>query len=157
MWPSILRCDWCFTSKGTIWSTVPDFIFSQRLEFIHIEIAKSRKGPDLLAALQRAVKFFADRGAPPLIIRMDNECAQYTKSWLATTPTQLELTPVAQHRTNKAERAIGTWKDHFIATLATWQAHGKLGYYIGRALSHYRCHTVYMEELRATRISDGSQ
>ena len=196
--------------------------FHEDANFIHIEVSKSRKGPDLLAALQRAVKFFADRGAPPLIIRMDNECAQDTKSWLETTPTRLELTPVAQHRTNKAERAIGTWKDHFIATLATldpncplslwedfveqaeltlnlmrmspihsslsawealcgkfdilatpiaplgmkvmvhdtpdkrgtWQVHGKLGYYMGRALSHYRCHTVYMEESRATRISD---
>ena len=196
--------------------------FHEDSNFIHIEVSKSRKGPDLLASLQRAIKFFTARGVPPLIIRMDNECAKDTKSWLATTPTQLELTPVSQHRTNKAERAIGTWKDHFIATLATvdpkcplslwedfveqaeltlnlmrmspihpslsawealcgkfdilatpiaplgmkvlvhdtpdkrgtWQVHGKLGYYIGRALFHYRCHTVYMEESRATRVSD---
>ena len=72
-----------------------------------------------LAPLQRAVKFFSDYGAPPTLIRMDNECAEVTKSWLATTPIKLELTPVATHRTNKAKRAIGTWKDHFIATLAT--------------------------------------
>jgi len=189
---------------------------------IHVETTKSRSGPDLLAALQRAVKFFTDRGAPPLLVRMDNECADLTKTWLATTPIKLELTPIAQHRTNKAERAISTWKDHFIATLATtdpncplslwedfveqaeltlncmrvspvhpllsawealcghfdilatpiaplgmkvlvhdtpekrgsWQVHGKLGYYIGRALLHYRCHTVYMVDSRATRISD---
>ena len=208
--------------KGRSGGVYQIVFFHEDANFIHIEISKSRKGPDLLAALHCAVKCFADRGAPPLIIRMDNECAQDTKSWLATTPTQLELTPVAQHRTNKAERAIGTWKDHFISTLATvdpncplvlwedfveqaeltlnlmrmspihaslsawealcgkfdilatpiaplgmkvlvhdtpdkrgtWQVHGKLGYYIGRALSHYRCHTVYMEESRATRISD---
>ena len=189
---------------------------------IHIETTKSRSGPDLLAALQRAVKFFSDRGAPPLLIRMDNECAEVTKTWLVTTPIMLELTPVAQHRTNKAERAISTWKDHFIATLATtdptcplslwedfveqaeltlncmrmspvhpslsawealcgpfdilatpiaplgmkvlvhdtpdkrgsWQVHGKLGFYIGRALLHYRCHSVYMVDTHATRISD---
>ena len=146
---------------------------------------------------------------------MDNECAEVTKSWLATTSIKLELTPVATHRTNKAERAIGTWKDHFIATLATvdpncplslwedfveqaeltlnlmrispihpsffvcmgstlwkvrcssytnrplgmkalvhdtpenrgtWQVHGKLGLYIGRALLHYRCHKVFMAD-----------
>ena len=86
---------------------------------IHIETTRSRSGPDLLAALQRAVKFFSDRGAAPLLVRMDNECADGTKMWLATTSIKLELTPVAQHRTNKAERAISTWKDHFIATLAT--------------------------------------
>ena len=189
---------------------------------IHVETTRSRSGPDLLAALQRAVKFFTDRGVPPLLIRMDNECADVTKSWLETTPIKLELTPVAQHRTNKAERAISTWKDHFLATLATtdpdcplslwedfveqaeltlncmrvspvhpslsawealcgqfdilatpiaplgmkvlvhdtpekrgsWQVHGKLGYYVGRALLHYRCHTVYMVDSHATRISD---
>ena len=59
---------------------------------IHVEMSKSRTGNDLLAALQRAVKFFSDHGAPPILIRMDNECAEVTKSWLATTPIKLELT-----------------------------------------------------------------
>jgi hypothetical protein len=86
---------------------------------IHIETSKSRSGTDLLAALQRAVKFFSDNGAAPLLVRMDNECATATKEWLKKAPIKLELTPVAQHRTNKAERAISTWKDHFIAVLAT--------------------------------------
>ena len=189
---------------------------------IHIETTKSRSGTDLLAALQRAVKFFSDNGAAPLLVRMDNECAAATKEWLAKAPIKLELTPVAHHRTNKAERAISTWKDHFIAVLATtdpnspvslwedyveqseltlncmrsspvhpslsawealcgkfdvlatpiaplgmkvlvhdtpenrgtWQVHGKVGYYVGRALLHYRCHTVYMVDSRSTRISD---
>ena len=40
---------------------------------IHVETSKSRTGNDLLAALQRAVKFFSDYGAPPILIRMDNE------------------------------------------------------------------------------------
>ncbi len=191
---------------------------------IHVETTKSRSGQDLLAALQRAIKFFSDRGAAPLLVRMDNECATVTKEWLSqkSTPISLELTPVSQHRTNKAERAISTWKDHFIAVLATtdpnspvslwedyieqseltlncmrsspahpllsawealcgrfdilatpiatlgtkvvvhdtpekrgtWEMHGKVGYYIGRALLHYRCHNVYMIDSRATRISD---
>jgi len=189
---------------------------------IHIETTKSRSGPDLLAALQRAVTFFSERGAAPVLIRMDNECAAVTKAWLKSTAIELELTPVDHHRTNKAERAISTWKDHFIAVLATtdpnsplslwedyveqaeltlncmrtspaspvlsawealcglfdimatpiaplgmqvmvhdtpekrgtWEAHGKVGYYIGRALQHYRCHSVYMVESRAIRISD---
>ncbi len=63
--------------------------FHEDANFIHIEVSKSRKGPDLLAALQRAVKFFADPGAPSLIIRMDNECARDTRSWLATIHTGL--------------------------------------------------------------------
>ena len=36
----------------------------------------------------------------------------------------------------------------------SWHAHGSLGFYTGRALKHYRCHTVWMKESRSTRISD---
>ena len=190
---------------------------------IHVETSNSRSGPDLLKALQAAIKFFEDRGASTKLIRMDNECSKLTKKWIEDSKTMtLELTPVAKHRTNKAERAIRTWKEHFIATLATtdptcplflwedfidqaeltlncmrssrvhpllsawealcgkfdvmatpiaplgmkvlvhdtpekrgtWQVHGSAGFYIGRALHHYRCHTIWMIESRATRISD---
>ncbi len=36
----------------------------------------------------------------------------------------------------------------------TWQEHGSAGFYIGRALHHYRCHAIWMIESRATHISD---
>ena len=181
--------------------------YSEDADFIHVETTKSRSAQDLLAAAQRAYKFFADRGAAPKIIRMDNECSQLMKDWIGRLVMILELTPVAQHRTNKAERAIRVWKNHFIATLAgidpecplslweefigqaeltlnlmrasptnpsisaweqlcgkfdinatpiaplgtkvmvhdtpekrcSWQAHGQIGFYVGRALNHYRC------------------
>ena len=132
----------------------------------------------------------------------------------------LELTPVAQHRTNKGKMRV--WKTHLIATLAgidperplslrqefigqaeltlnliraspinplisawkqlcckfdinatpiallgtkvmvhdtpekrgSWQAHGQIGFYVGRTLNHYRCYTVWMPVTRALRISD---
>ena len=190
---------------------------------IHVETTKSRSGPDLLAALQRAIKFFKDQGASPLkIVRMDNEISAKMETWLDDSVIELELTPVAQHRTNRAERAIRTWKGHFIAIIAgidpecplslwedfiaqaeltlnlmrtspanpmmsawemlcgrfdinstpiaplgmkvlvhdtpekrgSWHGHGSLGFYTGRALKHYRCHTVWMKESRATRISN---
>ncbi len=196
--------------------------YNEDANYIHIETTASRGGSDLLAALQRAVKFFRERGMSVQLIRMDNECAKITKDWIDDETMTLELTPVASHRTNKAERAIRTWKDHFIATLATtdpecplflwddfkeqseltlnsmrtsrvhpllsawealcgkfdimatpiaplgmkvmvhdtpenrgtWQVHGSVGFYIGRALLHYRCHSVWMKESRATRISN---
>ena len=40
------------------------------------------------------------------------------ETWLDDSVIKLELTPVAQHRTNRAERAIRTWKGHFIAIMA---------------------------------------
>ena len=196
--------------------------YSEDCDFIHVETSKSRSAQDLLAAAQRAYKFFADRGAAPTIIRMDNECSQLMKDWIGRLTMTLELTPVAQHRTNKAEREIRVWKNHFIATLAgidpecplslweeligqaeltlnlmrasptnpsisawehlcghfdinatpiaplgtkvmvhdtpekrgSWQAHGQVGFYVGRALNHYRCYTVWMPSTRALRTSD---
>ena len=44
--------------------------------------------------------------------------SDWTINYLSKNKFQLELTPVGQHRRNKAERAIRTYKNHFIATLA---------------------------------------
>ena len=37
---------------------------------------------------------------------------------------------------------------------ASWEYHGKEGWYIGPALNHYRCITVYMSKTHSTRITD---
>ena len=92
--------------------------YSKDADFIHIETTKSRSVQDLLTAPQRAYKFFADRGVENKVIRIDNECSQLMKDWIDRLDIKLELTPVAQHRTNNTERAIRVWKLHFIATLA---------------------------------------
>jgi hypothetical protein len=34
----------------------------------------------------------------------------------------------------------------------TWAPHGQDGWYIGPALEHYRCYTVYITKTRSTRI-----
>ena len=34
----------------------------------------------------------------------------------------------------------------------TWEPHTKSGYYLGPAWEHYRCHNVWVEEKRATRV-----
>ncbi len=196
--------------------------YNEDTNYIHVETTTSRGGTHLLSALQRAIIFFTKRGVNIKLIRMDNECAQLTKDWVADRHMSLELTPVAVHRTNKAERAIQTWKDHFISTLATtdpdcplflwedfidqteltlnimraskthpllsawealcgkfdvmatpiaplgmkvlvhntpenrgsWEVHGSPGFYIGRALYHYRCHNVWMKDTRAIRVSN---
>jgi hypothetical protein len=133
-----------------------------------------------------------------------------------------QLVPPNMHRRNAAERAIRTFKNHFIATLCgtdpdfplllwdqllpqalltlnllqasrinpqlsaqaqvhgaydynrtplgppgtrvlvhqkpdmreTWAPHAVLGYYIGPALNHYPCHTVYVPETKSEQITD---
>ena len=36
----------------------------------------------------------------------------------------------------------------------SWDQHGKLGWYLGPALEHYRCYRVYCNETRGDRFSD---
>jgi hypothetical protein len=36
----------------------------------------------------------------------------------------------------------------------TWDPHGQYGWYIGPALEHYRCFTVYIKKTRSNRIAE---
>eukprot|EP00957_Ditylum_brightwellii_P153134 11656051-Ditylum_brightwellii.AAC.2 len=48
---------------------------------------------------------------------MDNEASAALQRAITTKKIQLQLAPPHVHRTNTAERAIQTFKDHFIAGL----------------------------------------
>ena len=50
---------------------------------------------------------------------MDNECSADLRSAIQDAELHLELVPPHVHRRNAAERAIQTFKDHFLAGLAT--------------------------------------
>ena len=50
---------------------------------------------------------------------MDNQATKYIKKFLTPNECRLQLVEPHNHRVNAAERAIQTWKDAFIAALAT--------------------------------------
>jgi hypothetical protein len=50
---------------------------------------------------------------------MDNETSQDVNAFIASQHTDLQYTPQDMHRTNLAERAIRTWKNHFTVGLAS--------------------------------------
>jgi len=50
---------------------------------------------------------------------MDNEISEVVKQFLLRNNITLELTPAHVHQQNAAERAIRTWKNHFLAGLAS--------------------------------------
>ena len=49
---------------------------------------------------------------------MDNETSELVKQIVRTGSLTLELTPASQHRRNTAERAIRSFKNHFIASMS---------------------------------------
>jgi hypothetical protein len=55
----------------------------------------------------------------PALNVMDNECSKVVKKHIQSNKMDIQLVPPHNHRINAAERAITTFKEHFVATLAT--------------------------------------
>ena len=64
-------------------------------------------------------KIFQKAGVQPTTYIMDNECSGDLKKALEDAELKWQLVPPHQHRANKAERAIQTFKAHFKSILAT--------------------------------------
>lgn len=96
---------------------------------------------------------------------------------------ELMLVPPCMHRVNAAEKAIDIFKSHFITGLDTvdlnfplylwcrllplatttlnllrpcafyWDTKGQMGWHIGMAPLHYRCHKIHAPKTRSERIA----
>ena len=62
------------------------------------------------------------KGYKPKVNVMDNQATKFIKKFLTEKECKLQLVEPHNHRVNAAERAIQTFKDAFIATLATTDA-----------------------------------
>ena len=88
--------------------------------YIHVEPYAFKAASSHTAAFDRGFKFFTTRGRTPRIQRLDNECsAQLLHHMQQVCGQRVELVAPEDHGPNKVKRAIQTWKDHFIAGLAT--------------------------------------
>jgi hypothetical protein len=85
--------------------------------FIHAEPMVDRKGPSIIAAYKQAVSLFESRGFKPLLQQLDNEASSALQSLMDDNGIAFKLAPPHCHRRNAAERAIHTFKNHFIAGL----------------------------------------
>jgi hypothetical protein len=86
---------------------------------ILVEGISSKGKTELVRAYQKLLNRLITGGARPKIQRMDNEVSNIFKQFLQQQHITLELTPAHIHRRNAAERAIRTWKNHFLAGLAS--------------------------------------
>jgi hypothetical protein len=87
--------------------------------YIHVEPMKSKSGAEILAAYQRAHALLTSRGLRPLLQRLDNEASTALQQFMADNAIDFQLAPPHVHRRNAAERAIRTFKNHFIAGLCS--------------------------------------
>jgi len=90
--------------------------------YIHVEPMTSRTSSSYIAAYGRTFKHWSQHGSSiPSIVRLDNETSHELEKFLLEDMkvTSFQYFPTGNHRANRAERCIRTWKNHFIATLAT--------------------------------------
>ena len=79
---------------------------------------KSRHRSQLLKAYDDVYSFLRVRGYRPQLHKLDNEISNDVLEFIASQQAKVQLTPADIHRTNIAERAVRTWKNHFTATRA---------------------------------------
>ena len=100
--------------------TGAQYIFVSILDgYIHVETMKSRHHADYIAAYKKTLNFFARLGRRPAFQRLDNETSGALEAFAISSNIDIQYCPPHNHRSLKAERAIRTFKNHFIATLCT--------------------------------------
>ncbi len=85
-------------------------------------LATPISGLDDKTIFEEFKKYFDEltaKGFKPKLNIMDNQATKHIKQFLSENKCKLQLVKPHNHRVNAAERAIQTFKDAFIATLAT--------------------------------------
>jgi hypothetical protein len=85
--------------------------------YIHAELLPSRTEASLGAAFMRTYQFFRDHGHQILFQVLDNECPESLLRFFEQQRVTVDRVPPNQKRANKAERAIQTFRNHFLSIL----------------------------------------
>jgi hypothetical protein len=94
-------------------------VYEYDSNYIHAEPMTDRTGPSIIAAYQQSIVFLQSRGFKPLLRRLDNEATGALQDFIIASNIDFQLAPPHVHRRNTAERAIRTFKNHFISGLCS--------------------------------------
>jgi len=93
-------------------------MYSEDGNYIHSQPMKNRKSQSYTAAYEAGNDFFKSKGFTPLFEHLDNETSASLEKYCKDNSIALQYVAPHQHRANCAERAIRTFKNHFIAMLS---------------------------------------
>jgi len=93
-------------------------MFNPDTNYIKVIPQKTRSHTDYISTYQMAIEFWTSHNIHPDFLLIDNEASQDLLTFLNTKGINVQMCPPGMHRTLRAERAIRTWKDHLLATLA---------------------------------------
>jgi hypothetical protein len=80
---------------------------------------KSGSASEWLKAFEHIHQELTSRGFTPKLQTLDNEASSALKSFFTENDVEYQLVPLHCHRRNDAERAIHTFKEHFVLGLAS--------------------------------------
>jgi hypothetical protein len=83
------------------------------------EPMKSRSDHEMIRAYKKLHSCLTTRGLKPKLQRLDNETSTKLKTRMRTKQVDIQLAPPHIHQRKAVKRAIRTWKNHFIAGLAS--------------------------------------
>jgi hypothetical protein len=83
------------------------------------EALHNQTAPEILPAYKKLVTYLHNRGFQPKIHWLDNEASKDLIHFNHSKQIEFQLVPPDMHRRNAAERAIRTWKNHFVAGLCS--------------------------------------
>ena len=92
------------------------------------EPLKNRTGTSILEALERVYNRLVLVRLKPTLHILDNKVSSNFKKFLSTQDVEFQLVPPHTHQKNAAERAIQTFKNHFVASLCS--VHSKFPMYL---------------------------
>ena len=106
----------CTSSSGNKYIFI---LYDYDSNSIHAQAIPSRTKGSLKKAYKTIVDDLTRRGFKPCLQTLDNEISDIMKEYMTDEDIAFQLTPVGLHRRNLAERAIQTFKAHFIAGLCS--------------------------------------
>ena len=80
---------------------------------------KNREKETMVETFKEVYKILIQRNMTPKLHVIDNECSKLLSDYIQNNNTKIQLVEAYNHKINAAERAIQTFKNHFVAGLCT--------------------------------------
>jgi len=93
------------------------------LNAIIVRAMPSRTDASMVTAFREVITILKTGGCCPALNVMDNEFSAAVEKYIRSEQINIQLVPPHNHRVNATERAIATFKEHFIAALTTVDMH----------------------------------
>jgi len=87
--------------------------------YIHVETMRDRSSSSYVKAYRRAIEFYRSRNQKVVSLVLDNEVSAALLDLFTTLNITFQMVPPGNKRSNKAERAIQSWRNHFLSTMGT--------------------------------------